>query len=109
MGGSSLGGCQTSKENGQPDQDCRKVTTIQITSCYNASMQKTLKLEPEWPSVQSSVSSNSRRPHRVPLLLAKNGKLKRQFRLNLDNGQGCLIRGVLASGETFESLGQNLA
>ncbi len=59
-------------------RDDRKATVTQITTCYNQGMQNTLsECRTRWTLKQMGYSS--RRPHRVPLLLAKNRKQRLQF------------------------------
>ncbi len=59
-------------------RDDRKVTVTQITTRYNQGMQNTI---PEHTTRQTlkQMGSSSRRPHRVPLLSAKNRKRRQQF------------------------------
>ncbi len=67
---------QRSEENGVIDD--RKATETQITTRYNQGMQNTIS---EHTTLQTlkQMGYSSRRPHRVPLLSAKNRKRRLQF------------------------------
>ncbi len=56
----------------------RKVTVTQITTRYNQGMQNTIS-EHTTHRTLKQMGSSSRRPHRVPLLSAKNRKRRIQF------------------------------
>ncbi len=59
-------------------RDDRKATVTQITTRYNQGMQNTIsERTTHWTLKQ--MGSSSRRPHRVPLLSAKNRKRRIQF------------------------------
>ncbi len=59
-------------------RDDRKATVTQITTRYNQSMQNTIS---EYTTRQTlkQMGYSNRKPHRVPLLSAKNRKLRLQF------------------------------
>ncbi len=59
-------------------RDDRKATVTQITTRYNQGMQKTIS-EHTTRRTLKQMSYSSRRPHRVPLLSAKNRKQRLQF------------------------------
>ncbi len=59
-------------------RDDRKATVTQITTRYNQGMQNTIS-EHTTRRTLKQMGSSSRRPHRVPLLLAKNRKQRIQF------------------------------
>ncbi len=59
-------------------RDDRKATVTQIIPRYNQAMQNTIS-EHTTRRTLKQMSSSSRRPHRVPLLSAKNRKLRLQF------------------------------
>ncbi len=59
-------------------RDDRKATVSQITTRYNQGMQNTIS-ECTARQTLKQMGSSSRRPHRVPLLSAKNRKLRLQF------------------------------
>ncbi len=59
-------------------RDDRKATVTQITTRYNQGMQNTIS-ECTTRRILKQMSYSSRRPHRVPLLSAKNRKRKLQF------------------------------
>ncbi len=59
-------------------RDYRKATVTQITTHYNQAMQNTIS-EHTTHRTLKQMSSSSRRPHRVPLLSAKNRKPRLQF------------------------------
>ncbi len=54
------------------------MTVTQITTRYNQGMQTTIS-EYTTPRILKQMGYSSRRPHRVPLLSAKNRKLRLQF------------------------------
>ncbi len=58
--------------------DDRKATVTQITTRYNQGMQNTISERTTYRT-QKQMGYSSRRPHRVPLLSAKNRKQRRQF------------------------------
>ncbi len=58
--------------------DDRKATVTQITTRYNQGMQNTIS-EHTTRRTLKQMGSSSRRPHRVPLLSAKNRKRTLQF------------------------------
>ncbi len=55
-----------------------KATVTQITTCYNQGMQNTIS-ECTTRGTLKQMGSSSRRPHRVPLLSAKNRKRRLKF------------------------------
>ncbi len=59
-------------------RDDRKATVTQITTRYNQDMQNTIS-ERTTRRTLKQMGSSSRRPHRVPLLSAKNRKRSLQF------------------------------
>ncbi len=59
-------------------RDDRKATVTQITTRYNQRMQNTIS-ERTTRQTLKQMCSSSRRPHRVPLLSAKNRKRRIQF------------------------------
>uniref|UniRef100_A0AAR2LKA7 Transposase Tc1-like domain-containing protein n=1 Tax=Pygocentrus nattereri TaxID=42514 RepID=A0AAR2LKA7_PYGNA len=59
-------------------QDDRKATVTQITTCYNQGMQNTISKRTTCGTLKK-MGYSSRRPYRVPLLSAKNRKLRLQF------------------------------
>ncbi len=59
-------------------RDDRKATVTQITTRYNQGMQNTIS-EHTTRQTLKQMGSSSRRPHRVPLLSAKNRKRRLQF------------------------------
>ncbi len=59
-------------------RDDRKATVTQITTRYNQGIQNTIS-EHTTHRTLKQMGSSSRRPHRVPLLLAKNRKQRIQF------------------------------
>ncbi len=59
-------------------RDDRKATVTQITTRYNQGMQNTIS-ERTTHRILKQMGYSSRRPHRVPLLSAKNRKLRLQF------------------------------
>ncbi len=59
-------------------RDDRKTTVTQITTRYNQGMQNTIS-EHTTRRTLKQMGSSSRRPHRVPLLSAKNRKRRLQF------------------------------
>ncbi len=70
--------CRGQRRMGRLVRDDRKVTVTQITTRYNQGMQNTIsERTTRWTLKQ--MGSSSRRPHRVPLLAAKNRKRRLQF------------------------------
>ncbi len=59
-------------------RDYRKATVTQITTHYNQGMQNTIS-ERTTRRTLKQMGYSSRRPHRVPLLSAKNRKRRLQF------------------------------
>ncbi len=59
-------------------RDDRKATLTQITTRYNQGMQNTISGRTTRRTLKQ-MGSSSRKPHRVPLLLAKNRKQRLQF------------------------------
>ncbi len=59
-------------------RDDRKATVTQITTRYNQDMQNTIS-EHTTHRTLKQMDYSSRRPHRVPLLTAKNRKQRIQF------------------------------
>ncbi len=59
-------------------RDDRKATVTQITTRYNQGMQNTIS-EHTTRRTLKQMGSSSRRPHRVPLLSAKNRKRRILF------------------------------
>ncbi len=59
-------------------RDDRKATVTQITTCNNQGMQNTIS-ERTTRRTLKQMGYSSRRPHRVPLLSAKNRKRRLQF------------------------------
>ncbi len=59
-------------------RDDRKATVTEITTRYNQGMQNTIS-ERTTRRTLKQMNYSSRRPHRVPLLSAKNRKLRLQF------------------------------
>ncbi len=59
-------------------RDDIKATVTQITTCYNQGMQNTIS-ERTTHQTLKQMGYSSRRPHRVPLLSAKNRKRRLQF------------------------------
>ncbi len=78
-------------------KDDRKATVTQITTRYNQGMQNTI---PEHTTCRTlkQMGYSSRRPHRVPLLSAKNRKRRIQF---TQAHQNWLVWWVLISAATF--------
>ncbi len=66
-----------SEEKGQTVRD-RKATVIQRTTHYNQGMQNTISEHTTCQTLKQ-MGYSSRRPHRVPLLSAKNRKQRLQF------------------------------
>ncbi len=87
-------------------RDDRKVTVTQITTRYNQGMQNTIS-ERTTRRTLKQVGYSSRRPHRVPLLSAKNKKRRIQFtqahlnRTTEDWKKRCLVWWVSISAATF--------
>ncbi len=72
--------CQRSEENVRLVRDDRKETVTQIITRYNQGMQNTIS-EHTTHRTLKQMDSSSRRPHRVPLLSAKNRKRFNSHRL----------------------------
>ncbi len=70
--------CQRSEENVRLVRDDRKATVTHITTRYNQGMQNTIS-EHTTHRTLKQMGSSSRRPHRVPLLSAKNRTRRIQF------------------------------
>ncbi len=70
--------CWCQRRMGRLDRDDRKATVTQITTRYNQGMQNTIS-EHTTHQTLKQMGSSSRRPHRVPLLSAKNRKQRLQF------------------------------
>ncbi len=68
--------CQ--RRMGRLVRDVRKATVTQITTCYNQVMQNTISVRTTRRTLKQ-MGYSSRRPHWLPLLLAKNRKLRLQF------------------------------
>ncbi len=66
------------KRMGRLVRDDRKATVTEITTRYNQDMQNTI-FEHTTHRTLKQMSYSSRRPHRVPLLTAKNRKWRLQF------------------------------
>ncbi len=66
------------KRMGRLVRDDRNATVTQITTFYNQGMQNTISEQTTHRTLKQMVYS-SRRPHRVPLLSAKNRKWRQQF------------------------------
>ncbi len=66
------------RRTGRLDRDDRKATVTQITTRYNQGMQNTIS-ERTTHRTLKQMGLSSRRPHRVPVLSAKNRKLRLQF------------------------------
>ncbi len=67
-----------SEENVRLVRDDRKATVTKITTRYNQGMQNTIS-EHTTHRTLKQMGSSSRRPHRVPLLSAKNSTRRIQF------------------------------
>ncbi len=74
-------------------RDDRKATVTQITTRYNQGIQNTIS-ERKTCQTLKQMGYNSRRPHRVPLLSAKNRKWWLQF----TQAPSCLVSTVQAGG-----------
>ncbi len=70
--------CWCQRRMGRLVRDDRKATVTQITPCYNQGMQNTIS-ECTIHRTLKQMGYSSRRPHRVPLLSAKNRKRRVQF------------------------------
>ncbi len=87
-------------------RDDRKTTVTQISTRYNQGMQNTIS-EHTTHRTQKQMGHSSRRPHRVPLMPAKNRKRRLQFTQispKLDNRRlekCCLVWWVSISAVTF--------
>ncbi len=70
--------CWCQRRMGRLVRDDRKATVTQITTRYNQSMQNTISKRTTRRTLKQ-MGYSSRRPHRVPLLSAKNRKRRLQF------------------------------
>ncbi len=70
--------CWCQRRMGRLVRDDRKATVTQITTSYNQGMQNTIS-EHTTRRTLKQMGYSSRRPHRVPLLSAKNRKRRLQF------------------------------
>ncbi len=70
--------CWCQRKMGRLVKDDRKATVTLITTRYNQDMQNTIS-ERTTRQTLKQMSYSSRRPHRVPLLSAKNRKRRLQF------------------------------
>ncbi len=70
--------CWCQRRMGRLVRDDRKETVTQITTRYNQGMQNTIS-EHTTRRTLKQMCYSSRRPHRVPLLSAKNRKQRLQF------------------------------
>ncbi len=70
--------CWCQRRMGRLVRDDRKATVTQITTRYNRGMQNTIS-EHTTRRTLKQMGYSSRRPHRVPLLSAKNRKRRLQF------------------------------
>ncbi len=70
--------CWCQRRMGRLVRDNRKATVTQITTRYNQGMQNTIS-EHTTRRTLKQMGFSSRRPHRVPLLSAKNRKRRLQF------------------------------
>ncbi len=69
---------RSQRRMGRLVKDDRKATETQITTRYNQGMQNTIS-ERTTRRTLKQMGNSSRRPHRVPLLSAKNRKRRLQF------------------------------
>ncbi len=87
-------------------RDDRKTTVTQITTRYNQGMQNTIS-EHTTHRTLKQMGYSSRRPHRVPLLSAKNRKRRIKFAQAHQNWtieewkNSCLVWWVSVSAATF--------
>ncbi len=70
--------CWCQRRMGRLVRDDRKATVTQITTRYNQGMQNSIS-EHTTHRTLKQMGSSSRRPHRVPLMSAKNRKRRIQF------------------------------
>ncbi len=70
--------CQGQRRMGRLVRNDKMATVTQITTRYNQGMQNTIS-QRTTPQTLKQIGSSSRRPHRVPLLSAKNRKRRLQF------------------------------
>ncbi len=70
--------CWCQRRMGRLVRDDRKTTVTQITTRYNQGMQNTISKRTTHRTLKQ-MRYSSRRPHRVPLLSAKNRKQRLQF------------------------------
>ncbi len=80
--------------------DDRKETVTQITTRYNQGMQNTIS-ETSTHQTLKQMDCSSRRPHRVPLLSAKNRKRRLQFTQGTKLDNRSLVWWVSISDATF--------
>ncbi len=73
-----LGDERSQRKMGRLVRDDRKVTVNQITTRYNQGIQNTIS-EPTTHRTLKQMGYSIRRPHRMPLLSAKNRKRRLQF------------------------------
>ncbi len=69
---------RSQRKMGRLVRDDRKATVTQITTRYNQGMQNTISEQTTGQTLKQ-MDYSSRRPHRVPLLSAKNRKRRLQF------------------------------
>ncbi len=67
------------RRRGRLIRDDRKATVTQMTTRYNQGMQKTISEHTTHRTLKQMSYSSRRRPHRVPLLSAKNRKWRLHF------------------------------
>ncbi len=84
-------------------RDDRKTTVTQITTRYNQDMQNTIS-EHTTRRTLKQMCYSSRRPHWVPLLSAKNRKLRQQFTQSPQNWRIEDCRNVAWSDESWFQL-----
>ncbi len=77
--------CWCLRRMGRLVRDDRKATVTQITTRYNQDMQNTISEHTTLRTLKQ-MGYSSRRPHRVPLLSAKNRKRRLQFTQAPPNG-----------------------
>ncbi len=70
--------CWCQRRMGRLVRDDRKATVTQITTRYNQGMQNTISEQTTHRTLKQ-MGYSSRRPHRVPLLSAKNRKRRQQI------------------------------
>ncbi len=69
---------RSQRRMGRPVRDDRKATVTQITTCYHQGKQNTISERTTCRTLKQ-MGNSSRRPHRVPLLSAKNRKWRQKF------------------------------